>query len=192
MLGWWVNARCCLRHSAAPIPRLRLAYPCFKNLPQRDKLADCGISHQGFCHNLVTSFSHNLLTQYWDPSAWTLVPRALHFSITSGFFLKNELALVLLFSMNFCPYSICRRWGIWICCNFNTVHKEVTDVLYQPVSHFYCSASFSAPSNPSSSHLSLETAGRSMHKCFVSKHISNWNVIVQPLCLASLFFSVCT
>lgn len=61
-----------------------------------------------------------------------------------------------------------------------------------PMPALYCCTSFSAPSNPSSSYLSLEIAGRKVHNVFISKHRSDWNVIVQSLWFASLFFSVCS
>lgn len=159
MLGWWANAWSCLKHSAAPIPRPWLPYPCFKNPPQRDKLADSGLFSPRF-------FLQSSYPRYWDPSAWPLVPRAVHFSITSGFFSKKKTCFCLTLFSEFLPHSICRIWSMWICCNCHTGHKKVTDLLCQPMSRFYCSISFSMPSNPSSSHLSLKTAGRNIHKCF--------------------------
>lgn len=156
VLGWWALAQHWLRHLAAPVPRQWLPYPCFKNPPQGGKSADPGLFWPRF-------FPQSSYPQYWDPTAWPLAPRAVYFSITSGFFSGKKLLLPYSFQSLSAPNQSPEARGREMAAIAMLVTKR-TDLLGQPcvsliLLHFIFCAFNSLV-------FTLVIAGKNVHKCF--------------------------
>lgn len=122
------------------------------------------------------------------------VPRAVHFSTISGFQSekKKKKALHLIFSVIFCPYRISRRWGMWDSCNCHAGHEEDKPTGSAPRQPDIAPLHFLSLQIPRLHACHLRQQVGTSANVFVSKHRSDWNVIVQPLWLVSLFCSACS
>lgn len=115
-------------------------YPCFRNPSQRGKLADLGL----FWPKVFPQSSY---PQYWDCTAQPLAPRAMHISITSGFFSGKNLLLAYSFQSLSVPIQYPGTGGHEMAAIAMLVMKR-TDLLGQPcvslmLLHFiFCASKF--------------------------------------------------
>lgn len=144
VLGWWALARCWLRHLAAPIPRQWLPYLCCNSPPPAPHTSQ-GVKSAVPVIFWPRFFSQSSYSQYWNPLAWPLAPRALHCFIISGFFSgEKSPPLGLLFSVTFCPHPVSDSQGTWDGCNCHAGHEEDWPIgpapcqLYIAALHFLC------------------------------------------------------
>lgn len=115
-------------------------------------------------------------------------PQSLDFSQKK----KKKKALHLIFSVIFCPYRISRRWGMWDSCNCHAGHEEDKPTGSAPRQPDIAPLHFLSLQIPRLHACHLRQQVGTSANVFVSKHRSDWNVIVQPLWLVSLFCSACS
>lgn len=128
------------------------------NAPHWGELADLGVSGHGFSHSLVG------YPQYRNPTAQPESPK--YFSKASGFLSGKKICSWLSIFRHFMSTSNLQEQGDVRRLQLPCWSRRGQTYRVGPVSTLYCSTSFSEPSNPLSSCLSLETAGRNKCKCF--------------------------
>lgn len=129
------------------------------NAPHWGELADLSVSGHSFSHSLVG------YPQYQNPTAQPIAP--MYFSSASGFLSgKKKICSWLNIFSHFLSTSNLQEQGDVRRLQLPCWSRRGQTYRVGPVSTLYRSTSFSEPSNPLSSCLSLETAGRNKCKCF--------------------------
>lgn len=106
------------------------------------------------------------------------------------FYQEKKSALGLVFSVILCPISRSRE--MWDGCNCHAGHEEDRPTGSAPCQLYTAPLHFLSLQIPCLHACHLRQQVGTSANVSVSKHRSGWNVIVQSLWLASLFFGACS
>lgn len=184
VLGCWALPRHC------PGIRLRqwLPYACFTGHNKCSSLGWAGrfgcfwprlFPQSGWLSTVPKSHSPAWITQVLLQGLWIFIR-------------KKKSVLGLVFSGILCPHPISRSREMWDGCNCHADHEEDRPTGSAPCQLYTAPLHFLSLQIPCLHACHLRQQVGTSANVSVSKHRSGWNVIVQSLWLASLFFSACS